>query len=227
MERGTGQQSGGPMPHQQGSRMGQEGGMAQQGGMGQQGEMTRRGSMGQQEGGQQGSMGKQGGMGQQTMTPTQRGPSHAQVRSAAPRLEPLEVEEVARSEVVTAEPGDTVAEVVSKMADEDVGSVVVVEDDQPTGIVTDRKIALALGEATDVTDMTAGEIATEDIAIGRTDMTVFDAAELLRDEGIRRLPLVDEDGQLEGIVTLDDILVLLASKFGVAAEVIEMQAPGR
>ena len=166
-------------------------------------------------------------MGQQTTPPSQRGSSHAQVRATAPRLEPLGVEEVARSEVVTVEPDDTVAEIVSKMADEDVGSVVVVEDDQPTGIVTDRKIALALGEATDVTDITADELATEDLVIGRADMTVFDAAELLRDEGIRRLPLVDEDGQLEGIVTLDDILVLLASKFGVAAEVIEMQAPGR
>ena len=198
MERGTSQQSGGPMPHQQGGLMSQQGGM-----------------------------GQQAGMGQQTTIPSQRGSSHAQVRAGAPRLEPREVEEVARSEVVTVEPDDTVAEIVLKMADEDVGSVVVVDDDQPTGIVTDRKIALALGEATDVTDMTADELATGNLVIGRTDMTVFDAAELLRDEGIRRLPLVDEDGQLEGIVTLDDILVLLASKFGVAAEIIEMQAPGR
>ena len=198
MEQGPGKQPGVPMPYQQESQLGQ-----------------------------QDVMGQQARTSQQAAISSQRGSSHAQVRAAAPRFEPLEVEEVARSEVVTATPDDTVAEIVSKMGDEDVGSVVVVEDDQPVGIVTDRKIALSLGETGDVTDMTADELTTADLVIGRTDMTVFDAAELLRDEGIRRLPLVDEDGQLEGIVTLDDILVLLAGKFGVAAEIIETQAPGR
>lgn len=116
------------------------------------------------------------------------------------------------------------ATVVGQMADEEVGSVVIVEDDRPIGIVTDRSIALALETTPDVADREARDLASEDLVTGTTEMTVFDALQELSDNGVRRLPIVDEDDTLQGIVTLDDIVVLLSTELSNASEVIRDQS---
>lgn len=111
------------------------------------------------------------------------------------------------------------------MASEDVGSVVVVEDDRPVGIVTDRSIALCLRDQPDASERAVGEILTEDLVTGTTDMSVFEVLRQLEDAEVRRLPIVDEDGTLAGIVTLDDILFLLGAELENATAIIEAQSP--
>lgn len=142
-----------------------------------------------------------------------------------PQLRPIRIEEVIQSDVVTAERDTPVATVVSKMAEEDVGSVVVVENDQPVGIITDRKVALALENTPDVADKQAGDLISGDLVTATTSMSVFDALDQLSDEGIRRLPVVADDGSLEGILTLDDVLVLLASELNKVGEIVQAQSP--
>jgi CBS domain-containing protein len=63
-----------------------------------------------------------------------------------------------------------------------------------------------------------------DLVTGTPDTNVFDAVSTLGDAGVRRLPIVGEDGRLEGIVTLDDLIVLLGSEMGNATEVIKQQS---
>lgn len=156
----------------------------------------------------------------------QMGGGMQQGRTAEPILEPVDIQEIIEEDVVTVQEDDTVGDTVSEMAQQDVGSVVVVDDDEnPTGIVTDRKVALALEDETDIVDETVDEVATEDLVTATTDMNAFEALEELSNEEIRRLPIVDEDGELQGIITIDDLLVLLESELHKIAETISAQSP--
>lgn len=141
-------------------------------------------------------------------------------------MQPVEIEQLAQTDVVTVEPEMSIADVISKMAENDVGSVVVVDDGSPIGILTDRTIALALEGEPDITEKQASELIQDDgLVTATTDMTLVEALERLNEENVRRLPIVNEDGQLEGIVTLDDILVLLGSALHEATEIIKAQSP--
>lgn len=140
-------------------------------------------------------------------------------------MQPVTLEEVVRTDVVTAEPDTPISTVVARMAEEDVGSVVVVEESRPVGIVTDRTIALALDGTPDVTDRRVEELVSGDLVTATTDTSVFDAIDTMQEAGIRRLPVVGEEGDLEGIVTLDDIVVLLCSELGDVTGIIESQMP--
>ena len=137
------------------------------------------------------------------------------------------VEDVVETDVVTARPSTPISSVVTEMRERDVGSVVVVEGEVPVGVVTDRTVALALADDPDVSERDAGDLLGETLVTGSMDMSVMEAIERMRREGVRRLPLVDENRSLDGIVTLDDLLVLLAREFRAAAEVLEAQSSRR
>lgn len=141
------------------------------------------------------------------------------------QLEPLTIDSVLQTDVVTADYDDPIRTVVAKMADENVGSVVLVDADTPVGILTDRNVALALEEMQDVAEKESIDIAPDDLITGTTDMNVSDVVETLAGENVRRLPVVDEDGSLEGIVTLDDLLVRFSTELERSASVIEAQSP--
>lgn len=142
----------------------------------------------------------------------------------SPRLREVRIEEIVQTDVVTAERDTPIATVVAEMAEKDVGSVVVVEDEKPVGIITDRTIALALETTPDVSELIADDLLSEEIVTGTSEMSIFDALRLLEDEEIRRLPIVEDDA-LKGIITLDDILVLLGAELENATSIIKAQSP--
>ncbi|WP_172824940.1 CBS domain-containing protein [Halorientalis sp. IM1011] len=172
--------------------------------------------------------GQPGGFTQQASA-MQSAPPRATGGAAAPprgrRMAPASVEEVISTDVITARRDTPIPTVVSLLRENDVGSVIVVEDDgeTPIGLLTDRKIALAIESEPDIADLTAEELVSTDLLTGRTDMTVFEALDQLKEAGIRRLPILDEDGSLVGIVTLDDLLVLFGRNLNDAAEIIATQ----
>lgn len=143
----------------------------------------------------------------------------------SPRLQPITVEDVVQTDVVTAEEDTPIPTVVAEMAESDVGSVVVVADGQPVGILTDRTICLALEDDPQVTDRIAGDLVSGDLVTATTEDSIFDAINTLGEEHVRRLPIIDDDGTLRGIVTLDDLLVLLGSEVHKAVETIREQSP--
>ena len=145
---------------------------------------------------------------------------------ARPTFKPATVEEVIETEVVTAQADTPIRTVVSSMAENNVGSVVILDDDgqTPIDLVTDRKVALALEGRPDIAEQNVEEVLTGDLIAGKTEMTVFEALETLSESQIRRLPIVDDDGRLQGIVTLDDLLVFLGNKLSDALEVISAQS---
>jgi CBS domain-containing protein len=119
----------------------------------------------------------------------------------------VRLHEIMTSSVVTAPASAPARELAMLMRDRNVGSVVVVDDSgRPCGIVTDRDLTLDVLAGSHTQDTGAHELATSPVVTGEPEMELEEAAGLMVDHRIRRLPVVD-GGQLVGIVTLDDIAV--------------------
>lgn len=131
-----------------------------------------------------------------------------------------------RKEVVTARPDNSVSELAEQMRDENVGSVVIEEDGEPVGIVTDRDLTTrVLADGRDPDGHTARDAMSEDIRTVPSDAGVMDLCNELGDACVRRMPVVGEDGSLEGIITHDDLNTLLADEQRELAAVIEAESP--
>ena len=165
-----------------------------------------------------------GGMQAQT-PPQQRWQQQSQQprRSGQQLLRPVTVDDIAAEDVITAERDTPIPTAIASMAENDVGSVVVVEDDEPVGVLTDRKVALALEDTPEVAQQTVGDLVSEELVTADSSTTVFEVVKMMGDNGIRRVPIVDEDGTLQSIVTLDDAIVLLGTELGNVAETIQAQ----
>jgi len=108
--------------------------------------------------------------------------------------------------VVTAPSSASVREVAELMREHNVGSVVLVESGRLEGLVTDRDLAVGvLADGRDAGDR-ARDHASAPVVTGQPDMGVEEAAAVMVQHAIRRLPVVDGD-RLTGIVTLDDLAV--------------------
>ncbi|WP_049925609.1 CBS domain-containing protein [Halopiger goleimassiliensis] len=131
--------------------------------------------------------------------------------------------EIATTDVVSASSDASVEELLEMMDDQMVGSVVITDGDEPTGIVTDRSIALEMRNADSIQDMTAEDVMAENPVTIEDSASHYEAVEQMSNEGIRRIPIT-EDGSLCGIITLDDLLMMTAAELSNASDVIEQQA---
>lgn len=124
-----------------------------------------------------------------------------------PKLENRTLREIMTKDVATVTLKDNVYEVAVKMRDWNVGVIPVVDEKNDViGVITDRDIVIR-GLAEKKEGSTAiGEVMTRDILLGKPDMTVNDAAKIMAQHQIRRLPVV-ENGKLVGIVALGDMAV--------------------
>ncbi len=108
--------------------------------------------------------------------------------------------------VVTAGTDAKLGRIAELMRDRNVGSVVVLDRGRPYGMLTDRDVALAVvADGVDRSEP-AGDHATRPLVSGEVEMELEEAAALMVQSRIRRLPVVD-DGELRGIVTIDDLAV--------------------
>lgn len=111
--------------------------------------------------------------------------------------------------VYTVAPDTPVLEVAQVMVARDVGAVLVVEDSRPVGIVTDRDIVVRVTAAgASAKAVPVRNIMSASPVVVRADEEVSAAIALMGRHGIRRLPIVDAEGRLVSILTLDDVLLL-------------------
>ena len=93
------------------------------------------------------------------------------------------------------------------MRDSDIGDVVVLEDRQLYGILTDRDIVVrVLAEGSDPATVRVGQVCSRELTTIPPTASVGDAVRLIREKAIRRLPVVEE-GEVVGIVSMGDIAV--------------------
>ena len=118
------------------------------------------------------------------------------------------IREVMSRDVRTVSPESTVREAARLMAEADVGALPVAAGDRLAGMVTDRDItirATAIGKGPDTT---VGEVMTHDVLYCHEDEEIEDISENMADQQVRRLPVVDADKRLVGIVSLADIALI-------------------
>lgn len=131
-----------------------------------------------------------------------------------------------REDVVTASPEERVVSIARMMDERNVGSVVIERDGCPVGIVTDRDLAVRVcarnvdPESTSVQDV----MTCDPFVVDRND-TLWNVMDAAREQGVRRFPVVDDDLRLVGIVTMDDVVRILASEMNCVTEIIRTSSP--
>ena len=117
----------------------------------------------------------------------------------------MQVKDIMTARVVSLARDVTVAEAARTMRDEEVGSVLVVEDGRLVGILTDRQITHSvIADGQDPSAVAIGDVMHEDFVPLEPQMDILPALRLQRELGMRRLPVV-EDGKPVGIVSVSDI----------------------
>lgn len=118
----------------------------------------------------------------------------------------------------------SIAEAAQLMREYHVGDLVVVDvldgKRMPVGIVTDRDIVVEIvAKSLDYSSFTVGDIMSPQLISVQKNEGVFETIRLMRDQGIRRIPVVNQEGGLEGIMAADDMLDLLAEEMTELAKV--------
>ena len=133
---------------------------------------------------------------------------------------------ICRRDVAFTTRDTTVAAAAKLMRQGHVGSLVVVDNLNggrrvPVGIITDRDIIVdVVATGLDPAVITAGDIMSTDLATGRENGDVLETLELMKTRGVRRLPIVDDQGDLSGIVSTDDLLEVLAGELNGLAKIV-------
>ena len=136
----------------------------------------------------------------------------------------MSLERIGSKTVVTISPDATVLEAAKLMHSKHIGCLVVTDDSRPTGILTDRDIVLKLVASEKQPGQTAVKnIMTTNPTMVNVNYDVLDAVRLMRNRGVRRLPIIDEHRHLLGIITMDDVLTAFGAELGDMAGAVQKE----
>jgi CBS domain-containing protein len=101
----------------------------------------------------------------------------------------------------------TLQDAAREMQDDDIGAVLVEDNGNVAGILTDRDIVVrAVAEGRDPSSTKVSDVATRDVKTLSPDSSVEDAIEIVREQNVRRIPVI-EDGRPAGIVSIGDLAI--------------------
>lgn len=136
-------------------------------------------------------------------------------------------------DVVTAFADDAVTDAARRMVHYDVGDLVVVVAQpsalpRPVGIITDRDLVVHVLARPDREPgaIRVADVMTGEIVVAREDEDVESVLGRMRAHGIRRVPIVDDEGGLQGVISLDDVLAWMRDQLDATARTIEHQGLG-
>lgn len=130
----------------------------------------------------------------------------------------MTVGELCNRQVVIAHEGDAITDAARRIRDFHVGALIVVSDQNvdrvPVGMLTDRDLVVRVLAVNghDLDALVIGNVMSKDIVVAQEDDNVFDVVKKMRSFGIRRVPVVNERGGLEGILAFDDLVDLFAEQ---------------
>ena len=119
---------------------------------------------------------------------------------------PVKVSENMSADLVYVKPECCAHDLAKIMQNKHVGCIPVMSDSQLVGIITDRDIACRIvAEGRDPDETLARDVMSKSVYTCRADELLVDAAQIMEDQQVRRLPVVDEGGKLVGLLTADDL----------------------
>ena len=120
---------------------------------------------------------------------------------------PQSIREVMTPDPRTVEPGATLQDAARRMSEDDIGAVLVEDGGSLAGILTDRDIVVrAVAEGRDPASPRVADVASRDVTALTVDQSVEDAIKIVREENVRRIPVV-QDGRPAGIITIGDLAI--------------------
>ena len=132
----------------------------------------------------------------------------------------MRIQDVMTADVSFVRPDTPILEIARKMRDGDIGATPVVEDERLVGMVTDRDVVVrVIAEGGDVRTKTARDAMSPGILYCFVDESVEAVLENMGDQQIRRLPVVDREKRLVGVVSLGDLA--LSGKRKAAGEALQ------
>lgn len=140
----------------------------------------------------------------------------------------MHIGEICTRDVVCTAIETPVAAAAKLMRQYHIGDVIVTRNDGgkriPLGIITDRDIVLSVVAAELAPGaLTVGDIMGERLATAGEEEDVFETIQRMRNIGVRRMPIVDAEGALAGIVSIDDIIEVLAEEMTELARLISRE----
>jgi CBS domain-containing protein len=129
------------------------------------------------------------------------------------RREIMSLRKFCERPLITITPPQTIAIACQLLQEKNIGCLVVEEQGKLCGILTDRDIALKVaGEKRDPRQTSVQEVMTPHPAHITADKTLHELTALMHTQHVRRVPIVDKDNTILGLVTLDDLLILLSEE---------------
>lgn len=129
----------------------------------------------------------------------------------------MTIGKICSREVVFVEEQASIPEAARLMREHHVGDLVVIKEKNgkrvPVGIITDRDIVLeVIAEGVSMDDISVGDIMSDQLVTGREGDGLLETIKVMRASGIRRLPVVNDDNELVGILSVDDLLDLFSEQ---------------
>ena len=132
--------------------------------------------------------------------------------------------EIMTKNVRTAARETSLRELASMMRDGDMGAVPIVDGERLVGVVTDRDIVIRAVSEGKVPDSPATVAMTTELFTVKPDDFVFEAVRLMGERQVRRVPVVNEDGSLAGIIAMADVALEMEDQQEIAETMEEISS---
>ncbi len=130
----------------------------------------------------------------------------------------IKVSDIMAKEVICGPGEESVLDVARKMVLADIGFYVIIKDSKPIGIVTRGDVLKAVVNQVDIKHTPVEEIMTRDPITVGPDTDIEDAVRIMRDNRVKRLPVVDSSGNLVGVVSETDIILVSPAIYQIVRE---------
>lgn len=130
-----------------------------------------------------------------------------------------------KREVVVVSPDASIREASKIMSRYDIGSLIVMENDNPVGILTERDVLNLVARDENLDEIKVSEVMSKNVVTIESNKKIDDAVDLMLKHKIKRLP-VKEGSKIVGIVTTSDIIVAEPKLIEAIASLISLKIPG-
>lgn len=135
------------------------------------------------------------------------------------------VESIMTKDVKVVQPSESLAQCVKVMKDSNIGSILVVQNQKPLGIFTERDLIRQMAEGPENLEHKVEKFMSQPLITISASTPVWDALSLMENRKIRRLPVIKNNGELAGIVTERDVMRLILTLESLTLESVAPYIP--